>query len=62
MDALVYVNDEHERTEDCIAVRACYIPPPLKHEKVASGNAAAKRNAEIAIEKARGAAAGENRS
>ena len=60
VDALFYLNDEHDRTEDCIAIRACYIPPPSEHGLAASATAkeAAKRDAGIAIDKARRAANG----
>ena len=40
IDALVYLNDEHERTEDCVAIRACYMPPPLEHDKAAAATEA----------------------
>ena len=67
VDVLVYLNDEHERTEDCLAIRACYMPPPSDHDRRTSTRtvsattiAAAKRDAEIAIDKARRAADGLN--
>ena len=28
VDATVFVNDEEERTEECISVRGCWMPPP----------------------------------
>ena len=55
IDALIYLNDENERTEDCVAIRACYSPPPSTHDQTAPSalNEVAKRDAEVAIEKAR---------
>jgi hypothetical protein len=59
VDTAVYLNDENERTEDCIAIRGCYMPPPSVHGTAGSeeANEAAKRDAEIAKGKARRAAA-----
>lgn len=59
VDTAVYLNDENERTEDCIAIRGCYMPPPSVHDTAGSeaANEAAKRDAEIAKGKARRAAA-----
>jgi len=28
VDATVFVNDEEERTEECISIRGCWMPPP----------------------------------
>jgi nucleotide-binding universal stress UspA family protein len=60
IDALIYLNDENERTEECVSIRACYLPPPSTHTSSqaspAAVNEAAKRDAEIAIAKVRRAA------
>ena len=60
VDTTVFLNDEDERTDTCIAIRGCWMPPPSAHDSAGNviTNPQAESDAAAAVDKAREAAEG----
>jgi hypothetical protein len=57
-DIAVFINDEDERTDMCIAIRGCWMPPPSVHDAAGKkiSTPQAEADAAAAVDKARQAA------